>query len=146
MSDIKVTAGQTVTVHYTGTFDDGTEFDSSKSRGPLSFQVGSGQMITGFDTAVVGMTVGESKSINLTPENAYGNTSDELIQNISTTLFPEEFEFIVGATVRGEAPTGQPLLAQIVSSDAAEGIVVLDFNHPMAGKHLNFEIELLTVE
>jgi len=144
MSEVK--AGQTVTVHYTGTFDDGTEFDSSKTRDPLSFQVGAGQMISGFDAAVVGMIVGESKTVRLDPEDAYGNPSDQLIQNISTTLFPEGFEFVVGATVRGQAPNGQPLLARIESVNEDENIVVLNFNHPMAGQHLNFEIELLTAD
>ena len=144
MSEVK--AGQTITVHYTGTFDDGTEFDSSRTREPLSFQVGAGQMISGFDAAVVGMVIGESKTIRLNPEDAYGTPSDQLIQNISTTLFPEGFEFIAGATVRGQAPNGQPLLARIESINEDENIVVLNFNHPMAGQHLNFEIELLTAD
>jgi len=145
MSEVK--AGQNVSVHYTGTFDDGTEFDSSKSRDqPLTFQVGAGQMISGFDAAVVGMTIGESKTIRLEPEDAYGVVSDQLVQNISTSLFPEGFEFVVGATVKGQAPNGQPLLAQIESVNEDENIVVLNFNHPMAGKHLNFDIELLTAD
>jgi len=145
MSEVK--SGQAVSVHYVGTFDDGTEFDSSRGRNqPLSFQVGAGQMITGFDSAVVGMSVGETKTIRLEPEDAYGPVSDQLVQNISTSLFPEGFDFVVGATVRGEAPNGQPLLAMIESVNKDDNIVVLNFNHPMAGKHLNFEIELLTAE
>ena len=145
MSEVKT--GQKVSVHYVGTLDDGTEFDSSRSRNqPLTFECGAGQMITGFDAAVTGMTVGETKSVRLAPEEAYGPVSDQLVQNISTSLFPEGFDFVVGATVRGQSPNGQPLLAKIESVDQDENIVVLNFNHPMAGQYLNFEIELLEAE
>lgn len=145
MSEVK--PGQKVTVHYVGTLDDGTEFDSSRSREtPLEFQVGAGSMITGFDTAVSGMTIGETKTVRLAPEDAYGPVSDQLVQNIAKTLFPPDFEFIVGATVRGTTPEGQPLLAKIESAGDNDEHVVLNFNHPMAGQHLNFEIELLTAQ
>ena len=143
----KVSAGQVVSVHYVGTFDDGTTFDSSRERGePITFNVGAGQMISGFDNAVVGMAVGETKSVRLEPNEAYGVPREDLVQNIDTNLFPDNFDFVVGATVRGEAPTGQPLLANIVSHDPDNNIVVLDFNHPMAGKSLNFEIEVVEVQ
>lgn len=143
----KINAGQVVSVHYTGTFDDGTKFDSSHDRGtPITFNVGAGQMITGFDQAVVGMAVGETKSVRLEPAEAYGEQREDLVQNISTKLFPEEFDFVVGATVKGESPNGQPLLANIVSHNPENEVVVLDFNHPMAGKSLNFEIEVVSVE
>lgn len=143
----KVSAGQVVSVHYVGTFDDGTTFDSSRERGePITFNVGAGQMISGFDNAVVGMAVGETKSVRLEPNEAYGMPREDLVQNIDTNLFPDNFDFVVGATVRGEAPTGQPLLANIVSHDPDNSIVVLDFNHPMAGKSLNFEIEVVEVQ
>lgn len=103
-------------------------------------------MISGFDNAVVGMAVGETKSVRLEPNEAYGMPREDLVQNIDTNLFPDNFDFVVGATVRGEAPTGQPLLANIVSHDPDNSIVVLDFNHPMAGKSLNFEIEVVEVQ
>ncbi len=145
MSEVK--PGQKVAVHYVGTLDDGTEFDSSRGRNtPLEFQVGAGTMIAGFDAAVHGMTIGETKSVRLAPEEAYGPVSEELVQNIAKTLFPPDFEFIVGATVRGTTPEGQPLLAKIESASAEDDFVVLNFNHPMAGQYLNFEIELLTAE
>lgn len=143
----KINAGQVVSVHYTGTFDDGTKFDSSHDRGePITFNVGAGQMISGFDSAVVGMTVGETKSVRLEPADAYGEPREDLVQNIDTNLFPEGFEFVVGATVKGESPQGQPLLATIVSHQPDSNVVVLDFNHPMAGKSLNFEIEVVEVQ
>ena len=145
MSEVK--AGQTVSVHYVGTFDDGTEFDSSVSRGePITFQVGAGQMIAGFDQAVVGMTNGETKDVTLAPEMAYGPSREDLVQNISTKLFPEDFDFVVGATVKGDAPNGQPLLAAIVDHQPDNDVVVLDFNHPMAGKTLNFNINIVAVD
>lgn len=145
MSEVK--AGQTVSVHYIGTFEDGTEFDSSVSRGqPITFQVGAGQMIAGFDQAVAGMTNGETKDVTLTPEMAYGASREDLVQNISTKLFPEDFDFVVGATVKGDAPNGQPLLAAIVDHQPDNEVVVLDFNHPMAGKTLNFNISVVSVD
>ena len=141
----EVTTGQTVNVHYVGTFDDGTEFDSSRTRGEtLTFQVGSGQMISGFDSAVTGMTIGESKTIRLEPGDAYGDRREDLVQTFPQSLFPEGFEFKVGAVVKGQAPNGQPLLAKIEST--TEDTVVLDFNHPMAGQCLNFEIEVVSAE
>lgn len=145
MSEVK--AGQTVSVHYVGTFEDGTEFDSSVSRGePITFQVGAGQMISGFDQAVAGMKNGETKDVTLTPEMAYGPSREDLVQNISTKLFPEDFEFVIGATVKGDAPNGQPLLAAIVEHQPDNEVVVLDFNHPMAGKTLNFNINVVAVD
>ena len=143
----KVIAGQVVSVHYVGTFDDGTKFDSSRDRGaPITFNVGAGQMIAGFDNAVLGMATGETKNVQLNPSEAYGDHREDLVQNIDTNLFPEDFDFVVGATVKGESPQGQPLLASIVSHNPDENVVTLDFNHPMAGKSLNFEIEVVEIQ
>jgi len=141
----KVENGQTVKIHYTGKFDDDTEFDNSRSRGEaLTFQVGSGQLITGFDNAVVGMAIGEVKNVSLTPLEAYGESREELVQTISQSVFPQDYEFQVDSTVQGQNELGQDVVARIDS--VGEDSVVLDFNHPMAGKNLNFEIELLGVE
>jgi FKBP-type peptidyl-prolyl cis-trans isomerase 2 len=141
----KVENGQTVKIHYTGKFDDDTEFDNSRSRGEaLTFQVGSGQLITGFDNAVVGMAIGEVKNVSLTPLEAYGESREELVQTISQSVFPQDYEFQVDSTVQGQNELGQDVVARIDS--VGEDSVVLDFNHPMAGKNLNFEIELLSVE
>ena len=140
----KVENGQTVNVHYVGTLEDGTEFDSSRSRGEtLEFQVGSGQMIAGFNNAVLGMQVGESKSVCLSPDEAYGKTNPEAVQTVSTELFPNDFSPVVGATVVGQDEQGGQLLARIEEFNDAE--ITLDFNHPMAGKTLNFEIELVGI-
>ena len=94
--------GDNVSVHYTGTLNDGTKFDSSHDRGePISFTVGAGQMIAGFDSAVNGMVVGETKSITLEPDQAYGAKNPEAIQVAPKTEFPEGFEFIEGGVVQG---------------------------------------------
>ncbi len=136
--------GNTVSVHYRGTFEDGTEFDSSHNRGePITFKLGSGQMIPGFDTSIPGMAIGETKDIQLTPEQAYGEHVESQIQEIPRTAFPEDFEFVVGASVQGTQASGQQFLAKIITE--AEETVTLDFNHPLAGKTLMFNIELIDI-
>jgi peptidylprolyl isomerase len=143
MSSVK--DGQTVSVHYEGTFDDGTVFDSSRSRGTeLTFQLGSGQLIAGFNDAVLGMEVGQTKKIHLEPKDAYGPVIEEAVKTMPRGVFPEEFKLVEGATVQGQNEMGQQLLAKIMSYTDDE--VTLDMNHPMAGKDLNFEIELLNVD
>tara|TARA_R100000234_G_scaffold19545_1_gene10985 strand:- start:1024 stop:1497 length:474 start_codon:yes stop_codon:yes gene_type:complete len=145
MSETTVKNGQKVSVHYVGTLDDGTEFDNSRSRGDvISFEVGSGQLISGFDSALPGMVVGEVKSVSLTPEEAYGDVNPEAIETVPKNVFPPGMPLTVGGMVQGTAPTGQPVIARI---DAIEGeSVTLDMNHPLAGKNLNFEIELVSIE
>jgi peptidylprolyl isomerase len=140
----KVENGNTIKVHYRGTLNDGTEFDNSRTRGDtFSFQVGAGSVISGFDSGVVGMTPGEVKTVVITPEDGYGDRVDEAVQSVPRESFPPDFEFVVGATVQGQRPDGQPFLAKICES--SETSVVLDFNHPLAGQDLNFEIELVEV-
>jgi len=136
--------GNTISVHYRGTLNDGTEFDSSHSRNEtLTFEVGSGQMIPGFDTAVVGMTTGETKNITLTPEEAYGPINTEAVVDISKDNFPDDFEYVEGAMIQGFGPNG-PVIGTI--NEVKEEAVNVDFNHPMAGKDLNFEIELVEIQ
>ena len=139
-----VEAGQTVNVHYVGTFDDGTEFDSSRGRNQtLTFQVGAGKMIPGFDAALVGMEVGEKKNIHLSPAEAYGDVNPNALQVVPKTSFPADFNPVVDATVHGQNESGQQMLAKIKNFDAHT--ITLDFNHPLAGKPLSFEIELVSV-
>jgi len=144
MSEVK--SGNTVSVHYRGTLlENGEEFDSSYNRGEsLTFQVGAGQMIPGFDQGVIGMKVGETKTIKVTPEVGYGFRNEEAIQEVPKSQFPNGFNYTVGATVQGHnADDGQQITATIVS--AQDETVTLDFNHPLASKTLNFEVELLNV-
>ena len=139
-----VEKGSKVEVHYVGTFDDGTEFDSSRSRGEtISFEVGAGQMISGFENAVVGMSTGDSKEITLVPSEAYGEHNPEYVRVYPQEAFPSEVELKEGATVAGQNELGQQMIAKIVT--LSEKDVTLDFNHPMAGKNLNFSIEIVNI-
>jgi peptidylprolyl isomerase len=135
--------GNTVTVHYTGTLKDGTQFDSSRNKTPLSFKIGAGQVIPGFNDGILGMTPGDTKTITIDHKNAYGPKIKEAIQEVPKTKFPPDFEVRVGQTVAGQNPNGQPFNATIVSEQSET--ITLDFNHPLAGEDLTFEVELLTV-
>ena len=143
MSNV-VKNGDTVSFHYRGTLDDGTEFDSSHTRGEtLNFEVGTGQLIAGFDNALPGMNIGEVKSVSLPPEEAYGPINADAIQVVEKTSFPTGFNFELGGQVQGMTGDGQPMTATIQS--LSDDSVTLDMNHPMAGKNLNFEIELVSI-
>jgi len=133
--------GDTVRVHYRGTLDDGTEFDSSTDRDPLEFTIGSGQVIPGFDAAVDGMSVGESVTVTIPAAEAYGPRQNEAVQQVPRDMFDDEPQ--AGWMVELTAPEGQRLAALI--AEVGTDTVTLDFNHPMAGKDLTFEIELVEV-
>ncbi len=138
---ITVENGNSIKVHYVGTLDDGSEFDNSKAReAPIEFTVGSGQMIKGFDDACIGMSAGETKKFHIDADNAYGQVNPEAVQVIPKNQFPEGFEFTIGAALQGQAPNGMPFLAKVADLDAQT--VTLDFNHPLAGKTLHFEISI----
>jgi FKBP-type peptidyl-prolyl cis-trans isomerase 2 len=142
---MKVEKGNNVKVHYTGTLEDGQEFDSSHKRNEtLNFTVGAGQMIAGFDNAVMGMEVGESKDVTLTPNEAYGERNEEAVQPVNRQNFPEDFVVRVGEMVQGSTAEGMPIQATVVGED--EENIILDMNHPLAGKSLNFNIELVEIE
>ena len=141
MSD-EVKNGSTVKVHYEGTLSDGTVFDSSRERGnALEFKIGDGNLLPDFENGITGMTVGEKKSIEIS--NAYGERVDTAIIKVSKEMFPEDFPLEVGQVVEGTNPNGQTIHATITSYDDAE--VELDHNHPLAGKDLNFEVELMEI-
>lgn len=136
--------GKRVRAHYTGTFDDGTVFDSSVERGePLEFVCMAGQMIPGFDAAVNEMEVGETKKVHLPASEAYGERDEALVQSVPTTNVPGADELPVGQTVYLQGPGGQPLPALVV--EVNDQNVVFDLNHEMAGKDLNFEITLVEI-
>jgi len=141
-----VEVGNNIKVHYKGTLNDGTEFDNSyKREGPISFEVGSPNLIVGFTDAVLGMSEGETKTVTLVPEDAYGVRIEEAIQRVPMAAFGPDFEFILGETVQGNGPMG-PFLAKIQELQEEEQQVVLDMNHPLAGEELKFEIELVEIE
>ena len=137
-----VTNGQQVSVHYRGTFEDGTEFDNSRVRGQtLDFTLGAGSMIEGFNNEINGMTVGETKTFTLESEQAYGPRNEEAIQVVPRNAFDPNFEFIVDEIIRGQTPDG-PFVAKILT--VADDTITLDFNHPLAGRTLTFEVELVS--
>lgn len=132
-------------VHYTGTFNDGTKFDSSYDRGePLEFTCGAGQMIQGFDAAVKDMIVGEIKDIHLNPEEAYGMPDPQNILELEIEQLPGSENLEVGQRVFLSNAMGQPFPVTVTAKDDKN--ITLDANHEMAGKELNFKIELVSVE
>lgn len=134
-----------VQVHYTGTFNDGTKFDSSYDRGePLEFICGAGMMIKGFDEAVKDMAVGEVKDIHLMPADAYGEANPAYILTIEIAELPGSEKLEVGNRVQLTNTAGQPVPAKVI--DKTEKMITFDANHEMAGKELNFKIELVSVE
>ena len=135
--------GDTVQVHYTGTLENGEVFDSSRERDPLEFTVGGGQMIKGFDAAVVGMEVGTSKQISLAPEDAYGPRKEEMIVDLLKENIDPSLELSVGMTLHLSGPGGRPVPA--VVHEILDDVVKMDVNHPMAGKTLNFDIEVVEI-
>lgn len=140
----KVASGHAVQLHYKGSFSDGNVFDSSYERGqPLGVIVGTGQLIKGFETALIGMTEGQTKTINITSDDAYGPTNPEAFSTVQRDQFPSGYEFVEGAPVQGTTADGRPLFAKIESF--TESAVTLDLNHPLAGKDLTFEIELVEI-
>jgi peptidylprolyl isomerase len=137
--------GDEVNVHYTGTLPDGTVFDSSHHRGmTLNFTVGGGKTIAGFDTAVDGMLKEETKSVTIPCNQAYGPRMEELVQVVPKTFFPEDFEFVAGAAIQGVSQEGYDIFAKLLE-EQADGYK-LDFNHPLAGMDLTFEITLVDIE
>jgi FKBP-type peptidyl-prolyl cis-trans isomerase 2 len=141
----KAIKGNNVKVHYRGTFEDGREFDNSRQRGdPISFLLGAGKVIPGFETAVEGMTTSEKKTITLPPEQAYGPLNPEAVIEVPKERFPEEFVFVKDGFVRSFGKNGRPVFGKI--TDIKDASVVLDVNHPLAGKQLTFELELVQVE
>ena len=139
--------GKKVKVHYVGTLDDGTKFDSSRDRGePLEFVCMSGMMIKGFDEAVRTMEVGEVRNVRLTPDQAYGERDERYVQTVSLSRLPGAEKLRPGVRIGLTNQSGQPLAARVVEVNRKAHTITLDFNHDMAGKALNFNIELLEVE
>lgn len=137
--------GKKVKVHYVGTLDDGSTFDSSRDRGePLEFTCMAGQMIKGFDEAVRTMEVGQVVDVHLEPAEAYGERDERLVQTVPVSAMPGAETLSEGDRVMLASPTGQPFPAVVATVE--NGSVTFDMNHEMAGKALNFNIELLEVE
>lgn len=142
----KMTAqdGDVVKVHYTGTLDDGTQFDSSAGRDPLEFTIGAGQMIPGFEDAVRGMKVGDYKKVTIPADEAYGQPSEELYLEFPIEEMPEGLDPKVGDSLYMQQSNGQVTALTII--EVTDTTVTVDANHELAGKDLTFEIELIELE
>ncbi len=136
-------SGDTVHVHYTGRLDDGTVFDSSEGRDPLAFTVGSGQVVPGFDEAVAGMQVGDSKTVRIGPGDAYGERREDLILDVPTEQLPEGLDPEVGMELGLRGQDGQTMPVRVAA--IGEQAITLDANHPLAGQALTFDVTLVSI-
>jgi len=136
-------SGDTVKVHYTGTLNDGSQFDSSQGRDPLEFTLGSGQVIPGFDQAVAGMAVGDNKTVTIPSGEAYGERSQEMIQQVPRSAIPDSIELEVGVMLTAQGPDGHTLNFAVMEFD--DESVTVDGNHPLAGQDLTFALELVAI-
>ncbi|MGR3621307.1 FKBP-type peptidyl-prolyl cis-trans isomerase [Pseudophaeobacter sp.] len=141
MTEVK--SGDTVHIHYTGTLADGSVFDSSEGREPLEFTVGSGQVIKGMDEGLPGMKVGDKKRLEIPADDAYGPLNPDARQSIPREGIPDEIPLEVGIQLQMQSPEGHVLPVTVV--EVTEATVTLDANHPLAGKDLNFDIELVSI-
>jgi len=135
--------GDTVKVHYTGKLKDGTVFDQSAGKEPLEFTIGEGRVIPGFEEAVKGMEPGQSKTVEVSSEEAYGPRRDEMILQVDRSRLPEDLDPEVGQQLQSHQENGQTVILTV--TDVSEQEVTLDANHPLAGQDLQFEIELFEI-
>ncbi|WP_375262038.1 peptidylprolyl isomerase [Palleronia sp.] len=137
-------AGDTVRMHYSGSLADGTQFDSSKGRDPLEFQLGSGQIIPGLDNALQGMAEGDTKQVVVEPAEAYGDRDPARIQAVPREQIPDHIPVDPGTQLQMQTPDGQTLPVMVTDANDAE--VTLDANHPLAGQQLTFDVELVEIK
>ncbi len=135
--------GDTVKIHYTGTLDDGTEFDSSSGREPFEFTLGGGQVIAGFDSAVDGMAAGDSKTVTIPAGEAYGERHDQLVQQVPRSSLPDDMKPEVGMQLKSRSTEGQAM--NLVVTEVDDESITVDSNHPLAGQALTFAIELVEI-
>ncbi|WP_138934381.1 FKBP-type peptidyl-prolyl cis-trans isomerase [Roseovarius arcticus] len=141
MTEVK--SGDTVHIHYTGTLNDGTVFDSSDGRDPLAFEVGSGQIIPGLDTAIPGMTIGDKKTVEVPADQAYGEVDPNARQQVPREGIPADIPLEAGTQLQVQTENGQVLPVTVL--EVTEEHVTLDANHALAGKDLTFNIELVAI-
>ena len=135
--------GDTVQVHYTGTLADGSEFDSSRGQDPLEFTLGAGNMIPGFENAVLGMALGEQKTVTIPCEQAYGERNPQMTQSVPRATIPDDIELAEGIVLHAQGPDGQTFRFTVRSFDDQQ--VTVDATHPLAGQDLIFDLELVSI-
>ncbi len=133
-----------VKIKYKGMFKDGTVFDTNENREPLEFEVGKNQVIPGLEEGILGMKKGEKKKLTIAPVKAYGERNDQLVRAFPKSSFPPKVELKPGVRFALKAPNGQPFLAEV--KEVKDSEVVLDLNHPLAGKELVFEVEIVDIQ
>jgi peptidylprolyl isomerase len=139
----KAESGDTIRLNYTGKLEDGTIFDSSEDREPIEFVIGGGAVIPGLENGIIGMTVTETKTITIPMEEAYGPKRPEMIMKAPKDKLPQDMEIEVGRQLESRQPDGRIMYVTII--DVAEDTVMLDANHPLAGKTLIFEVEIMEI-
>jgi len=137
-----VETGKVVAVHYTGKLSDGEMFDTSEGRDPLKFQVGSGQIITGFEQAIMGKNIGEKVTVTIPADDAYGQIREDLIVSVPKSQMPGDVQ--VGQPLQAQGDNGQTI--NVIVKEVSEENVMIDGNHPLAGKELVFDIEVVEIE
>lgn len=135
--------GDTVKIHYTGKLDDGNVFDSSLDRDPLEFKIGENQVIDGFEEAVIGMSPNENKTTTIPSDKAYGEYRDDMVIEVEKAQFPDNIDPSVGQQLELRQENGQQVVVTV--TDISDSAVTLDANHPLAGKELTFDIELVEI-
>ena len=136
-------SGDTVRVHYTGTLDEGTVFDTSSGRDPLEFTIGTGQVIPGFESAVAGMSPGETETVRIPAEEANGPHQEEMMLEVDRAQVPAELNPQVGERLEIKQQNGQSVPVTVI--EITDKLITLDGNHPLAGQALTFEIELVEI-
>jgi FKBP-type peptidyl-prolyl cis-trans isomerase 2 len=135
--------GDTVRIHYTGKLEDGTVFDSSQGREPLELTLGEGQVIPGFERAILGMNTGDSKNVHIAAEEAYGPHDDDMVLEVDRQDFPANLSPEIGQQLQLRQENGEAFLVMV--TEISDTSVVLDANHPLAGKDLTFDIQLVAI-
>lgn len=144
MAEKTAKKGDKISVEYTGKLETGETFDTSKGRGPLEFELGSGKVIKGFEEGVIGMKVNEEKEITINPADGYGERNETLIKDIPRKSIPAELELKQGLILMFKRPDGMSIPATI--AEVKDDAVSVDFNHPLAGKKLKFTVKLVAIK
>jgi peptidylprolyl isomerase len=139
----QASSGQTVRIHYYAKLENGTLLDTSAERDPMEFELGSKQVIPGLDNAVQGMTVGEKKTVTIQADDAYGQRHEQLIVSVPNNELPKDLQPSVGMELESRAPDGQ--ITKLIVTEVADDSITVDANHPLAGKVLQFDIELIEI-